>query len=82
MPKKVLQGEVVSVAADKTISVLVKRRIMDPLYKKAVNKSKKQLAHDENNSCNVGDIVRIVECKPLSKNKKFALLDLVKKVEV
>ena len=80
MPKKVLQGEVVSTKADKTITVLVKRRVMHPLYKKTVNKTKKYLAHDENKESAVGDIVKIIESRPISKRKSFVLLEFVKKL--
>ena len=74
MPKRILTGKVVSNKADKTITVLVERRIMHPIYKKFVTKSKKIKAHDKDNKCKVGDIVEIVEAKPLSKTKKFEVL--------
>ena len=61
MPRRVLQGTVVSVAGQKTISVLVERRVMHPIYKKYINRSKKYLAHDENGVCQKGAVVRIVE---------------------
>lgn len=79
MPKKILQGEVVSIKTNKTITVLVKRRVMHPLYKKTVNKTKKYLAHDENNESMVGDVVRIIESRPISKRKCFTLFEFVKK---
>ena len=69
MPKRVLQGVVVSDKADKTISVRVERRIMHPLYKKFIRRSKKYAAHDPENSCKIGDLVRIQECRPISKSK-------------
>ncbi|MCT4574713.1 MAG: 30S ribosomal protein S17 [Alphaproteobacteria bacterium] len=74
MPKRILQGEVVSDKADKTVTVLVTRQVMHPLYKKFVKKSKKYSAHDEDNSCKVGDVVRIEECAPISKKKKFKVI--------
>jgi len=74
MPKRILTGEVVSDKADKTVSVLVTRQVMHPLYKKFVKKSKKYAAHDEDNSCKVGDTVKIEECPPVSKNKKFKVI--------
>jgi len=74
MPKRILQGEVVSDKADKTVSVLVTRQILHPLYKKFVKKSKKYAAHDEDNSCKVGDTVRIEECAPISKSKTWKVL--------
>ena len=66
-------GEVVSNKMDKTIAVLVERRVEHPLYKKYVRKSTKLLAHDENNECNEGDTVEIEECTPLSKRKSWRL---------
>ena len=69
MPRRVLQGKVISDAPDKTIVVLVERRIMHPLYKKIIRKSKKYHAHDEDNAFKTGDIVRIRECRPISKKK-------------
>jgi small subunit ribosomal protein S17 len=74
MPKRVLQGVVVSDKADKTISVRVERRIMHPLYKKFIRRSKKYSAHDPDNSCKIGDRVRIRECRPISKSKRWELL--------
>jgi small subunit ribosomal protein S17 len=80
MPRRVLQGKVTSTACDKTITVLVERRIQHPLYKKYISRSKKYLAHDEANVCNVGDTVRIVECRPLSKRKCWELQERVAEV--
>ena len=74
MPRRVLQGKVVSDAPDKTIVVLVERRVMHPLYKKFVHKSKKYHAHDENNAFKVGDSVRIRECRPISKLKSWEVV--------
>ena len=74
MPRRILEGKVVSDAQDKTITVLVERRIMHPLYKKYLKKSNKFSAHDENNTCKVGDIVSIQECRPISKNKSWTLI--------
>lgn len=73
MPKRILEGEVVSDKMDKTITVLVERRFMHPLYKKFVKKSKKYAAHDESNAVKVGERVRIVECAPISKRKTWTL---------
>lgn len=75
MPKRILQGAVVSDANDKTITVLVERRFMHPMVKKVVRRSKKYRAHDENNSFKVGDIVRIEECRPISKNKSWTVIE-------
>ena len=74
MPKRILQGVVVSDKADKTITVKVERRVSHPVYKKIVRVSKKYAAHDETNSCKIGDSVRIVECKPYSKSKKWEVI--------
>lgn len=70
---RTLTGQVISNKMDKTISVLVERRVEHPLYRKYVRKSTKLLAHDENNECNEGDTVSIEECRPLSKNKSWRL---------
>ncbi len=74
MPRRVLQGKVVSSACDKTVSVLVERRVMHPLYHKFITRSKKFAAHDETNECQVGDTVRIRECRPLSKTKTWEVI--------
>lgn len=74
MPKRVMQGIVVSDAADKTVTVVVERRVADPLYKKTVRRSKKFAAHDETNACKKGDVVRIQECRPISKRKRWEVL--------
>jgi len=74
MPKRVMQGVVVSDKMDKTVTVKVERRIMHPLYKKFIRRSKKYAAHDEANVCKVGDIISIRECKPISKRKKWEVL--------
>jgi small subunit ribosomal protein S17 len=74
MPKRILQGVVVSDAMDKTIVVRVERRVMHPVYKKFIRRSKKYSAHDENNSHKVGDIVRIQECAPISKSKSWTVI--------
>ncbi|MGB6087725.1 30S ribosomal protein S17 [Parvibaculum sp.] len=71
MPKRILQGVVVSDKNDKTVVVNVERRFKDPLLKKIVRRSKKFHAHDENNTAKVGDIVKIRECRPFSKLKKW-----------
>ena len=75
--RRVLTGEVVSNANDKTISVLVKTYRKHPLYGKRVIQTKKFAAHDEQNQANVGDIVKIMETRPLSKSKRFRLLEIV-----
>ena len=74
MPRRVLQGTVVSDKCDKTVIVRVERRFMHPLYKKYITRSKRYAAHDEDNRCKVGDQVRIRECRPLSRRKHFEVL--------
>ena len=74
MPKRTLQGTVVSNKADKTVTVRVERRIMHPVYKKFITKSKKFAAHDAENRCKEGDSVRIRECVPISKSKTFEVV--------
>jgi small subunit ribosomal protein S17 len=71
MPRRVLTGRVTSDKMDKTITVLVDRRVMHPLYKKFIRRSKKYAAHDEANICKIGDMVRIEECPPISKRKTW-----------
>ena len=74
MPKRILQGVVVSDKQDKTVVISVERQVMHPVYKKIVKKSKKFAAHDENNQCKVGDRVSIQECRPISKNKSWTVI--------
>jgi small subunit ribosomal protein S17 len=74
MPKRVLQGVVVSDKNDKTVVVRVERRFTHPLLKKTVRRSKKFQAHDASNSCKVGDQVQIEECAPISKNKRWLVV--------
>ncbi len=71
MPKRILQGEVVSDKTDKTVVVKVERRFTHPLYKKVVRRSKKYHAHDEDNKFKTGDLVKIEECPPISKQKRW-----------
>lgn len=75
MPRRILQGTVVSDKGDKSIVVRVERRVMHPIYKKFIKRSKKFAAHDEQNQCKVGDIVRIQECAPISKRKNWIVVD-------
>ncbi len=77
MPKRVLQGTVVSDKCDKTVTVKVERKIRHPLYNKIIRRSKKYAAHDENNSCKIGDVVRIIESAPISKSKRWAVSEKV-----
>ena len=74
MPKRILQGVVVSDFCDKTVIVRVERRVMHPLYKKFVSRSKKYAAHDEENRYRAGDAVRIEESRPISKRKRWIVV--------
>ncbi len=74
MPKRVLRGTVVSDKADKSVVVRVERKVKHPLYKKYIMRSSKFMAHDEDNRHKVGDIVRIRECRPLSKRKHWEVV--------
>lgn len=77
-----VEGKVVSSKAEKTISVLVERRVKHPLYGKYISKSTKFMAHDENNECGEGDTVLIEECRPMSKNKSWRLVKVVEKAVI
>ncbi len=77
MPKRILQGTVVSDKNDKTVVVLVERRFTHPLLKKTVRRTKKYAAHDADNSAKEGDIVRIQECRPISRNKRWTVIEKV-----
>jgi small subunit ribosomal protein S17 len=77
MPKRILQGVVVSDKNDKTIVVKVERRLRHPVFKKTVRVSKKYHAHDEKNEAKTGEIVRIQETRPMSKQKRWALVEKV-----
>ncbi|MBN8683615.1 MAG: 30S ribosomal protein S17 [Chitinophagales bacterium] len=79
--RKQKTGVVVSNKMDKTISVKVERRLMHPIYGKFVKTSKKFFAHDEANSCNIGDLVRIMETRPLSKNKRWRLVEIIERAK-
>ncbi len=79
---RTVEGKVVSNKAEKTISVMVERRVKHPLYGKYIRKSTKFLAHDESNECGEGDTVQIEECRPLSKNKSWRLVKVVEKAVV
>ena len=75
MPRRVLTGRVTSDKMDKTVTVLVDRRIMHPLYKKFIRRSKRYAAHDEANLCQIGDAVRIEECRPINKRKTWLVIE-------
>ena len=79
--RKVRVGKVVSNKMDKTIVVAVEDRVKHPLYKKIVNRTYKLKAHDENNECNIGDRVKVMETRPLSKDKRWRLVEIVEKAK-
>jgi small subunit ribosomal protein S17 len=74
-------GVVTSNKMDKTISVSVERRVKHPIYSKTVKKSKKYMAHDEENNCSIGDTVRIMETRPMSKNKRWRLVEILERAK-
>jgi small subunit ribosomal protein S17 len=76
---RTLSGRVISDKADKTVTVLVERRVTHPIYGKIIRRSVKLHAHDENNECHTGDIVLIQECRPLSRTKAWRVTQLVEK---
>jgi small subunit ribosomal protein S17 len=79
--RKERTGVVVSNKMDKTIVVAVKRKVMHPMYHKFIKRTTKLYAHDEKNSCDIGDTVRIMETRPLSKNKMWRLVEIIEKVK-
>lgn len=79
--RKTRVGKVVSNKMDKTIVVAIDDRVRHPLYKKIVNKTYKLKAHDENNECNIGDTVRVMETRPLSKDKRWRLVNVVERAK-
>ena len=79
--RKTRVGLVASNKMDKTISVTIERRLQHPIYGKYVKKSKKLIAHDANNECQIGDLVRIMECRPLSRRKRWRLVEVIEKAK-
>ena len=79
--RKTRIGEVVSDKMDKTIVVAIKTKVRHPLYGKMVNRTRKFKAHDENNECGIGDTVKIMETRPLSKDKRWRLVETVEKAK-
>ncbi len=79
--RKTRVGRVASNKMDKTISVTIARRLQHPIYGKYVKKSKKLIAHDENNDCQIGDLVRIMETRPLSRRKRWRLVEVIEKAK-
>ena len=78
---RLVTGRVISDKMDKSISVLVERKVAHPIYKKLIKRSTKLHAHDENNYCNIGDIVNITSCRPLSRTKSWNLVDVVSRAK-
>ncbi|WP_455619594.1 30S ribosomal protein S17 [Eisenbergiella sp.] len=79
--RKVRTGKVTSNKMDKTIVVAIEEHVKHPLYKKVVKRTYKLKAHDENNECNIGDTVRVMETRPLSKDKRWRLVEIVERVK-
>ena len=79
--KKVRTGFVTSDKMDKTVTVAVERKTQHPMYKRVIKKTKKYKAHDEENKCNEGDKVRIIETRPLSKSKRWRVLEIIEKAK-
>ena len=77
--QRIVTGKVISNKMDKSISVLIERKVKHPLYGKYLRRSTKIMVHDEDNACNEGDVVTIAECKPLSKNKSWRLVEIVER---
>ena len=79
--RKTISGVVSSNKADKTITVLVRRQVKHPIYGKFIKRTKKYTAHDETNDCNIGDRVRISETRPLSKSKRWRLVEVIERAK-
>lgn len=79
--RKTRTGEVVSNKADKTVVIAVRTRVKHPLYGKIINRTTKIMAHDEENTCGVGDVVRVAETRPLSKRKRWRYVETVRKAQ-
>jgi small subunit ribosomal protein S17 len=78
--RKTRTGEVVSTGADKTVVVAIRRRVTHPLYGKIINRTSKIMVHDAKNECSVGDVVRVMETRPVSKRKRWRYVETVRKV--
>jgi small subunit ribosomal protein S17 len=79
--RKIRVGRVVSNKMDKSITVAVERKVKHPLYGKFMKKTSKLMAHDENNDCGIGDTVKVMETRPLSKNKRWRLIEVIEKAK-
>jgi small subunit ribosomal protein S17 len=78
-PLRTVEGRVVSNKMNKTVTILVERQVKHPLYGKYIRRSTKLHAHDEANACNEGDVVRVTECRPMSKTKNWRVVEIVSK---
>ncbi|HIM94466.1 MAG TPA: 30S ribosomal protein S17 [Campylobacterales bacterium] len=81
MPKRQISGTVIKKSGEKTISIVVERKVIHPRYHKTVKRFKKYLVHDEQNQVNVGDTISAIECRPVSKTKSFRLLKVLTEVK-
>jgi small subunit ribosomal protein S17 len=81
MPKRQISGTVIKKSGEKTISIVVERKVIHPRYHKTVKRFKKYLVHDEQGVVNVGDTISAIECRPLSKTKSFRLLKVLSEVK-
>lgn len=79
--RKTRTGEVVKSGAEKTVVVAIRTRVKHPLYGKIINRTSKIMAHDEENVCGVGDIIRVMETRPLSKNKRWRYVETIRKAQ-
>lgn len=79
--RKTRTGVVIKNGMDKSITISIERRIAHPIYKKYFKKTTKLMAHDEKNECNIGDVVKIMETRPISKNKNWRLIEIVEKAK-
>ena len=79
--RKTRTGVVIKNGMDKSITITIERRIAHPIYKKYFKKTTKLMAHDEKNECNIGDVVKIMETRPISKNKNWRLVEIVEKAK-
>ena len=79
--RKTRTGVIVSDKMDRSILVAIERKVAHPIYRKYFKKTTKLMAHDENNECKVGDIVKIMETRPLSKNKRWRLVEIIERVK-
>jgi small subunit ribosomal protein S17 len=81
MPKRQISGTVIKISGEKTVSIVVERKVIHPRYHKTVKRFKKYLVHDEKGEVNLGDTISAIECRPLSKTKSFRLLKVLSKVK-